>query len=46
MTSYLHTVLSDPSEAASLYILFYFDKVNLERLPKLSGGIKFKGASM
>jgi len=38
------SVLSGPSKAACLKISFYFDKVNLERLPKLSGGIRFKGA--
>jgi len=36
------SVLSSPS--GSLKISFYFDKVNLERLLKLSGGIRFKGA--
>jgi len=34
------SVLSGPSEVASLKISFYFDKVNLERFPKLSGGIQ------
>jgi len=38
------SVLSGPSEVVNLKISFYLDKVNSKRLPKLSRGIRFKGA--